>query len=617
MGYSLAVTFSPLLVQAVFRKPIAPEGLHQSFAQSSEDHNLRAKLKRVFLVEEDWNALLSDAQIAEVAELIQEQTSGFWKTSPIAESASYRLFGFMARSDPNAASRTAVNAFLGDHSPKDSTKTCLPWAFLGILENRKRVAFRNCLIGKPDYLLPTITESAILGSDDGTIDDDVRSFKALLSETLGVEKQTQNKPKLDSLLRNVVEAWIRRDPLAVTRWLQTKNGEPYTDMLSSAISNAACGDPSVLSKLAQDSQFPSISKYLGSACYECGFEVKDIRALLSTLPEASRSEFLKAYADHVSQGSPKVLIQFVGDADISLLTPEVAGALAHGVMKYDPELFSKLTSNLAPESRITLLDRTIGTTPVPTVESADYYLKTRGMASPWAEVLIRSAIARVDLSKALNYIRSAPEEKRTALVSESYCTSINTLINTQQPTQAILAAMKTVPAEVSEEVSERVIRNLTLTAPLKAKQLLELDAATNPTLWGVFFENASLSPQELNQLMADKLQKPADSSVYASVASSLVDRYANQDIESARGAVENVADPAVREQCTGELVRVWSKADPIGAMEYVKQFPAGSRRDAAIAALLPNLAFAPDKQKELLSTLTSAPDAAAPTKQKH
>jgi hypothetical protein len=298
------------------------------------------------------------------------------------------------------------------------------------------------------------------------------------------------------------------------------------------------------------------------------------------------------------------MLEFVSEANASMLTPEVAQILGPWVLHNIPYMFEKLTSNLEPESRNTFLDSAFMKIFAPSSDSCELYLKLRGISSPGALRAFVS-LAYNDLQRALPYIQKFPPDRQRDLLRDAYGASIDRSITRLEPLDSIIKSLDSVPAEISPQVSLDVVRQLTFANPRMALQFLEQRGGNNSEMWGIFFEHANLTPDELNAWLETKRTSGLDRAVYSAAAARIIDQFAREDISSAKEAIEAMPIREVKTACINSFVKAWGAVDPMSALDYVKQLPAGSDRDKAIEALLPKLSFAQKAQGELLSLTSS------------
>ena len=320
---------------------------------------LSGALKRNFLLEKDWETTLSGATDEDLRRVIDEQPPEFWKLKPIAESAAYRIFGRLGRTDPTAAITHAVEVFKKDGIDHETGQADLRWAVMGIFENQQPTPpiephFAEC----PPELWRGLIQGAIGGSDAGSVGEDMQFYKSLLTRLLEPEAHKENKSRFDDSLNSVLDAWIEREPRAVIAWLQTAEGKPYEGMLSKAIAAACLGNPDEMLALMTDSELGLNMAPFAAACYRNGANEAAIAELTSKMPPDKKGEFLAGYAKALAEGPPSTLVDFVDAADPVLLTAEVAKRLGQGTMDYAPRLFEKLTAQMTAEARNTLITYT-------------------------------------------------------------------------------------------------------------------------------------------------------------------------------------------------------------------------------------------------------------------
>ncbi len=563
--------------------------------------NLDDAVKRVFLPEAQWDHLLSRASATEVFRTAINQPPQFWISSPNAKSTAYRLFGALARMEPASALDRAIQTFGREEINNYAGRLCLKWAVLGIFENDRSSRPEDFFAKCSEDVWPLLVKATVMGSDTGTISSDLQRLK-------GVVDGGSNKAKtfsVDELSRSMVEAWIDRDPLVVLSWLKSRDGKPYRILLPAVIAAYSLGDPAVMSKLLTSPEFSLKASDLASACYQGNWDLEAIGSLLTSIPASDQSAFLIAYERELGRGSPRVLVDFVSAADLRLLVPELAEILSLGILQHAPHLFDKLTSNFAPEARNALLDDVCARLSPWTREASEYYLRTRGLASPVAAKNALNKLAYSDLNKAITYVGTAPKEKQVELMRLAYRAHGDYIIHEDQPVDTLITFLDSVPVELTPSVARDLTRDLTFENPYKALQFLESYRFADDAMWAVFFEKAALSGDELNDLLGKRLRVGVDPSAYSAAVSRITEQFAKQDIDSTREAVEAVPNPVAQSVCTGALLTVWGEADPLSAMDYVRQLPSGSRKDQAIAALLPKLRFAPAKCQELLALTSS------------
>lgn len=581
---------------------------HQSHGPADR---LKDALQINFLPEKDWESLLSGVSDRDLQQVINEQPAKFWKSSPIAESAAFRIFGRLARSDSPAALTRAIETFSKHGIDATTGETCLRWAVTGIYENQPTTAIEPYFDQCPSELWGALAGGAVLGMDSGSISKDVQFYTALFTRLFDPKTHKEDKVARAKCLGSVLDAWTERDPLAVIAWLLTKEGEGVASFtMPKALAAATLGmDAEAAVKLMTDPRLNLKPATLGASCYLGGANAASLNELAEKMPAAQRAEFLKGFAKSLAEGSPRDVVEFVGAADASLLTPEVAKQLGQRVLEYATGLFDKLTAQMDEKGRNELLDDALtGTGPNET--AAAFYLQKRGVTGPFSYYAI-GAIARRDPQKAMALVATAPEDKRAEMTERVYTDRVNQMLDDHATFDDIIAFMKSAPKAAAEEVTGDTMRALMFHDSDKFLEMLDQHFANDPKVWklaflGLFGDGRyCVNTSQMDTFLQCEIQKGLDPALYSIAAQGLVTQYAMENINDARATVEALPDPKVKRDCTIALVKSWGWNDPFAAMSYVEQLSDASCRDAAIAELLPNLSFAPDKFEELLATASS------------
>lgn len=563
-------------------------------------------LAQVFLSERSWAEFLAGKSEFEILHILQEQPPAFWSSSPLAPSAAYRLFGALAKLRPATCFNDVIQWAAGIAIPTDSRQVCVRWALVGIFENNSRLRGEECVSKTPRDLLAALIDGAILGTDGEETSDNLNRWRTSLASELDPEMTGENKQELDTLLRKAVQAWIRRDAMAVWQWLQTSEGAIYQNMMGEVLAAVSFGDPAAMVKLSRAPGPVTISD-LAKGCYEGEWSVTSLEALLNDLTPSNQGEFLREYSAQLVAGSPLDVLKFVERADAKWLTPDVISVLARKVLIYTPSLFDKLSVNLEAEARHKLLDETYAKYSSGKEDStkfARYYLDQRGLSSPNG----RDALFRVafnNLHDGLSYIANAPEDQRADFTAAVYQSACSKLLVTNAPVAELVYFLENTPRETLPSVGASAIGDLSAKNPRAALEILGSFSKTDENMWAAFFERAALPPDELNDILGKVVRTAIDPSVYLAAASRITDLSAREDLISAQETVELLSDAPTKNACTATLVKRWAEVDPLRAMDYVNRLPVGSRRDEALRALLPRIGFASDRYRALIGLASS------------
>ncbi len=372
---------------------------------------------------------------------------------------------------------------------RDSRISCLRWAVLGVFENSKALQIEGYFDQCPTAYWRGLIQGAIAGSEGGSVAEDMRFYKALLAnrlhfsdaepanQTTGAAakgKNTALKDQYDLLLRSAFDAWTERDPRAVLAWLQTDDGKAWNYTLPRVLAVCGLGSVEALAQVAQDPRYAITADNLADACYQSGWDAAAIRQYVDSLPPGQGNLFLAAYGKQLAKGSPRAVFDFVDSAEPSLLIPEMAKALALGILRTGPHLLGKLTAQLTPGERDELIDASCKKLEPGcwTTNFATAYLQIRGIAGAYVGSAV-CTLARADFSNALSIVRAAPSEKQNELLENAYYVRVEQLADHGEPMGAVFNEIKSLPPEVGAEVTGVYL--LTLSSKDSTKCLEALD----------------------------------------------------------------------------------------------------------------------------------------------
>jgi hypothetical protein len=200
---------------------------------------------------------------------------------------------------------------------------------------------------------------------------------------------------------------------------------------------------------------------------------------------------------------------------------------------------------------------------------------------------------------------NAPEGQRDSLLTKAYQYAGYALVQGDPSVDTLSSFIQSAPDHFSESLKKQMLLYVTAQNPDKALELLERHYGSDPEAWRIVFDNGRLTFDQLDRFLLHKEKTGITINLYAAAAKRQTALLATQDVEQARLSIEQLPDAIVKQACVEALVSVWSKSDPMTALEYVTQLPAGSSRDAAIAALLPSLSFSDDARETLRKYISS------------
>ena len=152
------------------------------------------------------------------------------------------------------------------------------------------------------------------------------------------------------------------------------------------------------------------------------------------------------------------------------------------------------------------------------------------------------------------------------------------------------------------------LRCFLLAIQRSASEALDRYYPADPEMWAVAFQtNSTVTPDlgKMYDFLTREIGKGVDPAVYSVAAKGITNGLALVNLDEAVSVVDALPDPKVKEECAGALVKIWKNSDPLSASDYVAKLPVGAGRDAAIAAVLPALSFAPKVRERLLSLVAS------------
>lgn len=558
-----------------------------------------------FVTQEDWANFLSSRSGEEIMLLITQQPTTFWVSDPLAASVAYRLFGAFTRLQPDAGLAAAFRWSAGGILDPDARRACMRWAFIGVFENNPTLNVEDCFAGSAKEFWIPMLEAAVISANHGNISDDMRRFGALFSRLLQLDAAKTNLDEYDKLLQTVIESWIHRQPAAVLEWLRTPEGKPHVSMIGAAIASLSLGNKVALMSLFKGGTVSASEMAL--ACFDGEWAIREVKALLSELPEPDQKSFLKSFVDRLATGTAPEIADFITHADLDWLTQDVANALAPKVLTFTPELFGRLSSNLDSDSRDKLLDDTfqkVAGRRVDATPLSRYYLRKRGVLAPKGQAAL-GRVAFDDLNDALLYVSAAPKERQAELTVDAYRAAASKLVVTDAPVADVLGFLQNAPDHVLQSVAEIAIGDVAAKNPDAALEILERLDQSDDKMWAVFFQRANLSPDKLNDLLGATLKATDDPSLFAAAASRITDLTARESFVNAQQTVELLPESYGKVVSTATLARRWAEVDAIAASEYVSGLAEGQGRDEALQALLPQLSFSPELFREMLSLASS------------
>lgn len=561
---------------------------------------------------ESWSVWLRKTPRNGVVEAIRGLNDESWKTLPLAPSCSIRLFGALRANGSNEVAALANERFMGGALSPSVRKELARFAALGIgLETVGNEGVDPLLLAVDPSLVPDFLYGFALGRRNGGLENDLK-----LADTITARLEHADKLREGYRIKlrdAVLDAWMKRSPAVLLKWLRSKEGEADRSRIPQVISFLCLQSAdSGVGFIGDQSALISLEEF-ASAFSANGADASEVKKVCKQLGSASASQFLEAYAKSLAQMSPRSVVEFIEAADEDLVTAAVAEALAPAVAQISPRLLLRLTANLPAKERGDIADRCFNRANQDTLaEQGETYLRLQGLDGKFSTFALNQ-VAGADLKAAIAFIDQAPIEKREQLRDSVFSSTINTRAYEDRPVSDILYYINSLPPDRRQVLSKQMAFTLGLWNSERCMEVLVGEFKNDPGVWSAVFngsnssDTARMSVSDMSKLLARAIESGVSPEVYSVAAAGMIGSLARVDISAAQREFENLAvSDQVKERCREAMIEVWSNSDPLAASDYVRQLPVGEARDRAISAILPHIGFALE-EREALIELASSP----------